>query len=127
MLGVTLTVEKVGSGCSKDLANNKASSLLKRSDHFWSNWSNLESCEDLCDLGSDLDGLSEGSLEVCGVGLSTLVFFFLSEHEPGDFTIPWSSTAPTTVTEDGSMREELASCLGFSEDFLESRFSFLSL
>ena len=36
-VGVTFTVVKAGAGCSKDLDNNKASSLLKRSDHFWSN------------------------------------------------------------------------------------------
>ena len=36
-VGVTFTVVKAGPGCSKDFANNKAASLLKRSDHFWSN------------------------------------------------------------------------------------------
>ena len=36
-VGVTFTVVKAGPGCSKDFANSRASSLLKRSDHFWSN------------------------------------------------------------------------------------------
>ena len=58
-----------------------------------------------------------------------LGFFFLEpELKPGDCIIPWLSTAPTTVTEDGSMREELSeSLLGVSVDFLSSHFSFLSL
>ena len=36
-VGVTFTVVKAGPGCSKDFANSRASSLLKRSDHFWFN------------------------------------------------------------------------------------------
>ena len=54
-------------------------------------------------------------------------FFFVDEPEPGDRVIPWPSTAPTTVTEDGSMRVELSdSLMGVSEDFFKSRFSFFN-
>ena len=105
-----------------DLARSKASSLLKRSAHFLSNSSILVSVEDLEGLSSDLEGLSED------LGLVFLSFFFLSdpELEPGDCKFPWSSTAPTTVTEDGSMREELSEFFcGVSLVFFNSRFSFL--
>ena len=47
VVGVTLTVEKVGSGLSKVLASKRASNLLNLSDHFWSNSSILASAEDL--------------------------------------------------------------------------------
>ena len=111
VVGVTLTVAKVGSGLSKVLASKRASNLLNLSDHFWSNYSILPSAEDLWNLGvGDLTGFSELDLECfedwlldLSVGLG---FFFLEpELEPGDCTIPWLSTAPTIITEDGSMRE----------------------
>ena len=119
--GVTFTVVKAGSGLSNDL-----------SDHFWSNSSIPVSSEDLWDLeASDLEDLSVlvfESLEECALTFSEGLDFFFPELESGDCKIPWSSTAPTTITEDGSMREELEeSCLGVSLTFLRSRFSFLSL
>ena len=98
-VGATLGAWKVGSGCSIDLARSNASSLLKRSAHFLSNSSILSSAEDLEGLGSvDLD---LPDLGFSGAGF--LSFFFLSapELEPGDCSIPWSSTAPTTVTMGG--------------------------
>ena len=78
----------------------------------------------------DLAGFSE-DLE-CFVGgflSEDEDFFFLAEElEPGDCTIPWPSTAPTTVTEDGSMRVELfESLVGVSDAFFNSRFSFFNL
>ena len=77
----------------------------------------------------DLAGFSE-DLE-CFVGgfLSEDEDFFLAEElEPGDCIIPWPSTAPTTVTEDGSMRVELfESLVGVSDAFFNSRFSFFNL
>ena len=95
--------------------------------HFLSNSSILASTEDLEGLSTDLLGLSE---DLQGLDFSELVFlsfFFLSdpELEPGDCKLPWSSTAPTTVTEDGSMREELCEFFcGVSPCFFCSRFPF---
>ena len=71
-----------------------------------------------CDLEAFSDEILVGFLR-----LSTEldVFFFLSvlELEPGDCSIPWQSTAPPTVTEDRSLREELCeSFVGVSLVFL---------
>ena len=47
VVGVTLTIPKLGSGLSNVFASKRASNLLKQSDHFWSNSSILASAEDL--------------------------------------------------------------------------------
>ena len=119
--GATFTAVKAGSGLSNVFANSRASSLLNLSNHFWSKSSILESTENLWGLTDDLEDFSTLdllSLETT-LGLSdATVFFFFPVLEPGHCKIPWPSTAPTTATEDGSMREELNEfCLGVSVDF----------
>ena len=125
-VGATLGAWKVGSGWSMDLARSRASSLLNRSAHFLSGSFILSSADDVDGLGSvDLDLLDLGFSEA---GFLSFFFFSAPELEPGDCSIPWSSTAPTTVTEDGSMREELSELFcGVSPCFLDSHFSFLIL
>ena len=86
-----------------------------------SNSSILSSAEDLADLSlTNFLGLSEDLQDLDFSALLFLSFSFFSdpELEPGDYRIPWSSTAPTTVTEDGSMRKELS--------FVECRLFYLN-
>ena len=132
-----MTVWKVGS-LSSVLASNKASKLLKRSDHFWSSSAIFESVVSLAGLLSltDFAGLSECDLALDVVALSLSIFFILlaSSPEPGDCDIPWPSTTPIIDTEAGSTREGLGECtlslLGVESSdssLLASHFSFLSL
>ena len=76
----------------------------------------------------DLAGLSD----LTDLKVEALFFLSAGALKPGDLTVPWPSTTPTTVTCAGSTRvgltvtEDEGSLLGVVV-FLESRFSFLIL
>ena len=93
--------------------------------------SNLASMEDLVgQFSADLAGFSEdlANLEVEALSFFTVFFFFsASSLKPGDYTVPWPSTTPTTDTSTGSTRVGQSVCRNFNRSGSFLCFLFLLL